>query len=230
VGDRSVARRGRRAAAAVVALAVALVVTGCRILPGTTYTGEGTYYFGNGSGNCSYPAGGSVLYAAMNELDYEGSANCGAYIRATGPEGTVTVRIVDRCPECQPGDIDFSPEAFDLIAERADGRVPISWHLVSAPQGIGNLQFVVKDGSNPWWIGIQVRNHATLVTTFEAQVNGSWVPLERAQYNYFLAPGGLGSGPFTVRVTDLYGVQLTKTGLTLSPTVVQTSTLQFPRH
>ena len=48
-------RRGRvSAAAALVALAV---LAGCRIVPGTTYTGEGTYYAGDGSGNCSYAAG-----------------------------------------------------------------------------------------------------------------------------------------------------------------------------
>jgi expansin (peptidoglycan-binding protein) len=212
------------------AAAAVLLAAGCRILPGTTYAGEGTYYFGDGSGNCSYPAGGITMYAAMNELDYEMSKACGAYIEATGPKGTVTVKIVDRCPECAPGDIDFSPQAFDLIADRVDGRVPITWNLVSAPQGIGNLQFVVKDGSNPWWIGIQVRNHATVVSSMEALVNGSWVPLERQQYNYFLAPSGLGNGPFTLRVTDLYGEQLTKTGVTLSPTVVQSSNLQFTRH
>ena len=214
----------------VAGLALVLVATGCRIMPGRTYTGEGTYYLGDGSGNCSYPAGGSVLYAAMNEADYEMSKACGAYIEATGPKGTVTVRIVDRCPECAPGDIDFSPEAFDQIAERRAGRVPISWHLVSAPASVTTMQFVVKDGSNPWWIGIQVRNHANVLSSVEAQVNGSWVKLERQQYNYFLAPNGLGNGPFTLRVTDLYGEQLVKTGVTLSPTAVQPSNLQFTRH
>ena len=213
-----------------VAAVVATLTSGCRILPGQTYSGDGTYYFGDGSGNCMYPAGGSVLYAAMNEADYENSTNCGAYIQATGPKGTVTVKIADRCPECAPGDIDFSPEAFDQIAQRSAGRVPITWHLVSAPAGIGNLQFVVKDGSNPWWIAFQVRQHANIITTFEVQVAGAWQTLERQQYNYFLAPSGLGSGPFTVRVTDIYGEQLVKSGITLSPTVVQSSTLQFTRR
>jgi expansin (peptidoglycan-binding protein) len=222
---------GRRSSvAAGVVMAVVLAATGCRILPGTTYQGEGTYYDGDGSGNCSYPAGGSTMYAALNEYEYQDGFNCGAYIEATGPEGTVTVKIVDRCPECQPGDVDFSPQAFDAIANPVAGRVPISWHLVSAPQGIGNLQFVVKDGSNPWWIGFQVRNHANIVASMEAQVNGSWVALQRQQYNYFLAPNGLGNGPFTLRVTDLYGEQLVKTGVTLTPTAVQSSTLQFTRH
>ena len=214
---------------AVVGVLVAALATGCQILPGQTYTGEGTYYAGDGSGNCSYPAGGSVLYAAMNEEDYEGSLNCGAYIEATGPRGTVTVKIVDRCPECAPGDVDFSPQAFDVIAERRAGRVPITWHLVNAPAGIGNVQVVVKDGSNPWWIGFQVRQHATIVTGLEVLVSGSWVAVERLEYNYFVAPSGLGAGPFSLRLTDIHGAQLTVSGITLSPSVVQGTSLQFPR-
>src|SRR3954463_14626843 len=91
-------------------LAVVLVAAACNIVPGKTYTGEGTYYFGDGSGNCSFPAGGSTMYAAMNTTDYgaDGYA-CGAWVEATGPKGKVTVQIVDRCPECAVGDIDFSP-------------------------------------------------------------------------------------------------------------------------
>jgi len=216
--------------AAVVLLVV--VATGCRLKPGVAYHGEGTYYAGDGSGNCSFPAGSSgVLYAAMNNTDYGADGYvCGAYIQATGPDGSVTVQIVDRCPECATGDVDFSPEAFDAIADPVDGRVPISWKIVSAPVTVGNLQFVVKDGSNPWWIGFQVRQHANMISKVEAQVGSDWVVLARQQYNFFLATSGLGAGPFTLRVTDVYGQQLVKTGLTLSPDVVQTSSLQFTRH
>jgi expansin (peptidoglycan-binding protein) len=209
---------------------VGVATSGCRILPGQTYSGDGTYYAADGSGNCSYPAGGDLMVAAMNETDYEGSYNCGAYIEATGPKGTVTVKIVDRCPECQPGDVDFSPQAFAKIADLSAGRVPITWHLVSAPAGIGTIQFVVKDGSNPWWVAFQVRQHATIVSTLEVQVSGSWQALERQQYNYFLASSGLGNGPFTIRITDIYGQQLVQSGITLSPSAVQSTSLQFTRH
>ena len=207
------------------------MLTGCHIAPGTTYTGEGTYYAGDGSGNCSYDAGGAgVLYAAMNEADYENAATCGGYVRATGPDGTVTVKIVDRCPECAAGDIDFGPEAFDLIADPVDGRVPISWELVSGGN-IGNVQYRVKEGSSQWWLAIQPRNHRNLVTKLEIQTSdGSWVVLQREQYNYFVAPSGLGVGPFTVRLTDNHGQQLVHSGITVSPGSVQTTGTQFTAH
>ena len=226
------AGRTKRIVGAVGVVLILLVATGCRLKPGVAYHGDGTYYAGDGSGNCSFPAGSSgVLYAAMNNADYGADGYvCGAYIRATGPDGSVTVQIVDRCPECAAGDVDFSPEAFDAIADPVDGRVPVSWKIVSAPVSVGNLQFVVKDGSNPWWIGFQVRQHANMITTVEAQVGGSWVALQRQQYNYFLATSGLGGGPFTLRVTDVYNQQLVKSGITLTPDAVQTSSLQFTRH
>jgi expansin (peptidoglycan-binding protein) len=211
-------------------LALVAGLAGCRILPGTTYEGEGTFYDGDGSGNCSYPAGTDVAYAAMNEADYQDARACGAYIRATGPDGTVTVRIVDRCPECAPGDVDFSPEAFDTIADPRDGRVPISWELVSGPAGMGNIQYEVKEGSNAWWLAIQPRRHRNLVTSLEVQVGTSWVSLPRLQYNYFVADAGLGPGPFTIRLTDVHGEQLIHSGITLSPTVVQSTGSQFAGH
>ncbi len=222
--------RGRRRLVAATVVAAA-ALAGCRIVPGTTYTGEGTFYFGDGSGNCSYDAGNAgVLYAAMNEADCENSLICGGYVRATGPDGTVTVKIVDRCPECAPGDIDFSPEAFDLIADPVDGRVPISWELVSGG-AIGNVGYRVKDGSSQWWLAIQPLTHRNLVSTLEVKAaDGSWVALERQQYNYFVAPSGMGVGPFTIRVTDNWGEQLVHTGITLSPGQVQSTSTQFASH
>ncbi len=230
MGSTRGSTRGTRLAAAAVLGAVVLLA-GCRIVPGTTYTGEGTYYGGDGSGNCSYDVGGAgVLYAAMNELDYENAAICGGYVRATGPDGTVTVKIVDRCPECAPGDIDFSPEAFDLIADPVDGRVPISWELVSGGS-IGNVQYRVKEGSSQWWLAIQPRNHRNLVTKLEVlTAENTWVALERQQYNYFVASSGLGVGPFTIRLTDNHGQSLVQSGITLSPGAVQTTASQFTAH
>ena len=68
------------------------------------------------------------MIGAMNHTDYADSAACGACVELTGPNATITIRIVDRCPECPAGDIDLSPEAFAAIAELSQGRVPITWH------------------------------------------------------------------------------------------------------
>ena len=153
----------------------------------------------------------------MNQADYEGSLNCGAYIQVTGPKGTVTVEVVDRCPECQPGDVDLSPQAFAKIADLSAGRVPISWHLVERARRHRHDPVRREGRLQPVVDRVQVRQHANIVSTLEVQVNGAWQALERQEYNYFLASSGLGNGPFTIRITDIYGQQLVQAGITLSP-------------
>jgi expansin (peptidoglycan-binding protein) len=170
------------------------------------HEGEGTYYAADGSGNCSFPPSPADLnVAAMNERDYADGAYCGACIAVTGPAGTVTVRIVDRCPECAKGDVDLSPQAFERIAPLAAGRVKIHWRLVGCAVE-GPVEYVYKEGSSQWWTGVQVRNHSNPIAKFELKSGaGSYREIERLRYNYFVDEAGFGPGPFTFRVTDRYG-------------------------
>ena len=43
--------------------------------------------------------------------------------------------------------------------------------------------------------------------------NGQWETLERKPYNYFVEPNGVGSGPITLRVTDINGDTITDSGI-----------------
>jgi expansin (peptidoglycan-binding protein) len=196
--------------------------------PAATHTGDGTYYDATGDGNCMFgPSPGDLMVAAMNQTDYYDSLLCGAYIEATGPKGSVTVRIVDRCPECQPGDVDFSPQAFAKIADLPQGRVRIAWRLLSPPLA-GPIAYRFKEGSSQWWTAVQIRNHRNPVYSVEYLSGGRWVPMERQQYNYFVAASGTGPGPLTLRVTDIYGNQLSDSGIPIAPGVVRNGSGQFP--
>jgi expansin (peptidoglycan-binding protein) len=177
--------------------------------------GEATYYdFADGSGNCSFdPTPDDLMVGAMNHTDYAESAACGSCAEIDGPRGRVEVRIVDRCPECAPGDIDLSPEAFAQIANIIDGRVPITWRQVPCPV-TGPIVYKFKDGSNPWWTAVQVRNHRHPIAGLEYATSGdNWVPVERLMYNYFVQPSGMGQGPLSFRVTDIHGHELIDTGV-----------------
>jgi expansin (peptidoglycan-binding protein) len=192
--------------------------------------GEATYYtFADGSGNCSFPATpGDLMVGAMNQTDYAGSAACGSCAEIQGPEGSVTVRIVDRCPECKPGDIDLSPQAFEKLAAIEKGRVPITWRYVACPVQ-GNLVYHFKDGSNPWWTAVQIRNHRFPVVKFEYKTkDGSYKAVERLEYNYFVETSGMGEGPYTFRVTDTRGQVVEDSGVTLKDSGEVTSEAQFP--
>ena len=185
------------------------------IIPfGPTFSGDGTYYFGTGEGACLFPPiPGNLMYAAMNYPQFGNSDFCGAYIKITGPQGSVIVRIVDMCPGCQHGDIDMSPEAFAQIAQIQQGRVPISWQQVSYPLE-GPIVYHFKDGSNQWWTAVQIRNHRNPIAKLEYKNgNGNWVNVPRTTYNYFVQSSGMGPGPYTFRVTDVFGHTLVDSGI-----------------
>jgi expansin (peptidoglycan-binding protein) len=168
--------------------------------------GEGTYYDANGSGACSFDTvSGPLFVAALNAPDWAGSALCGACAQVEGPNGSVTVRIVDQCPECRSGDLDLSPQAFAELAPLEQGRIPIEWTLASC-EVTGPLRYLYKDGSNPWWTAVQVRNHRLPIAKFEwAPAGGAFQELARTDYNYFLTESGFGEGAVRVRVTAVDG-------------------------
>lgn len=171
------------------------------------HQGVATYYDATGAGACSFdPAPEDLMVAAMNAEQYDNAAVCGAYVLVTGPKGTVTVRIVDLCPECRAGHLDLSREAFAQVAELLQGRVPITWQTIS-PQLAGPVAYHFKDGSNQWWTAVQIRNHRNPVAKLEYRtVSGQWVAVSRTSYNYFVQTNpGMGSGPYTFRLTDSYG-------------------------
>lgn len=198
-----------------------------------THTGEATYYTeADGSGNCSFdPTPQDLMVGAMNQTDYASSAICGAYVELTGPNGTITIRIVDRCPGCAVGNIDLSPSAFAKIAEIAKGRVPISWRIVS-PDIDGPIRYRFKEGSSQSWTAVQIRNHRNPIAKLEfLDTNGQFVAMERQEYNYFIRAKpkqGLGLGPYTFRVTDSYGNMLTDSGIVLKEAGEVAGGAQFP--
>ena len=178
------------------------------------HQGIATYYDADGRGACSFdPSPQDLRVAAMNAEEYENSATCGSYVFVSGPQGTVTVRIVDLCPECKAGHLDLSREAFAQIAELPLGRVSITWQVVS-PNLEGPIAYHIKDGSNPWWTAVQVRNHRNPIQKLEYLVDGGWIEVPRTSYNYFVQTNpGMGPGPYTFRVTDSYGSTLTDDGI-----------------
>lgn len=178
-----------------------------------SHSGDGTYYDANGDGNCMFgPSPNDLMVGAMNHSDYADSAACGACAAIQGPSGSVTVRIVDQCPECQPGDIDLSPQAFEKIAALSLGRVDITWSYVACAVS-GPIRYRFKEGSNEWWTAVQVRNHRHAIAKLEVDKGGSFVEVKRESYNYFVDAAGMGPGPYTFRVTDVMGHVLTDTGI-----------------
>ena len=165
----------------------------------------------------------------MNADEYDNAAVCGAYVHVIGPKGAATVRIVDLCPECKAGHLDLSQEAFGQIADLPQGRVSITWQVVS-PALSGPIAYHFKDGSNQWWTAVQIRNHRNPIARLEYfTTGGQWVSVPRTSYNYFVQTNpGMGPGPYTFRVTDSYGNVLIDSGIPHIENGTVNGSNQFP--
>ncbi len=193
------------------------------------HSGIATYYHATGNGACLFgESPGDLMVAALNAEEYDTAHWCGAYVRVSGPNDTVTVRIVDLCPECQAGHLDLSEEAFAAIAPLHLGIVPITWQVIS-PALAGSIAYHFKDGSNQWWTAVQVRNSRNPIDKLEYWAGSAWVSVPRTGYNFFVQTNpGMGPGPYSFRVTDVYGHVLTDSGIPHSEGGTVAGAAQFP--
>ncbi|MFH9003061.1 expansin EXLX1 family cellulose-binding protein [Streptomyces afghaniensis] len=202
-----------------------------RIQPQVTYKGVATHYdAADGDGACLYGPSPDLMVAAMNHTDYETSKACGASILVRAANGaSVTVRVTNECPlPCAPGQLDLSKEAFAKLAGLSAGRIPITWSLLS-PSTSDTVSIRYKTGSSSHWCGIQALGHRNPLARLEVKTGSGWSRLTRTEYNYFLSPGGTGCGG-ALRLTDIYGEQLTVDGIAIRPDAVQPTRVQFARH
>jgi expansin len=194
--------------------------TGAEVVPGS---GTATHYDSTGGGNCSYPGSPpDHLDVALSHAEYGTADACGGYIDVAGPNGTVRVKITNQCPECEVGHLDLSKTAFARVAPLETGQVAVSYSLVRNPPLQEPIAVRVKNGSSEWWMQIQAIDHGNPIATFELRSGNGWRSLVHTDDNFWMAENpGPGEGPFTVRITDIYGQTVTIDGIALTPEQVQ---------
>lgn len=77
-----------------------------------------------------------ILDSAQKSSNPNDNPFCNRKIRAMRHrEGqgnvSVDVTVVDRCTGCKMYDLDFSPGAFDKMADEALGRVDVTWAFLT---------------------------------------------------------------------------------------------------
>jgi expansin (peptidoglycan-binding protein) len=233
---RWLAAGGAVALAGVIGLALLLQNGGspaCAAPPSGSakHTGKATFYdMGGGTGHCSFPkVPADDLFVAFGNEQYSNAAACGSYLDVTGPKGTVRVKVTDSCPECAVGHLDLSRTAFTKIANESAGVVPITYKAVVNAPTPGPLTVRFSDGASRWWWAAQIDNHANPLTSVQVKgPSGSWRPAKHAPDNYWVISADVGTnGPFSIRMTDVYGHQATATGIKLQPNKVQTTAVRL---
>jgi expansin (peptidoglycan-binding protein) len=182
-------------------------------------------------GNCTFGPSSDLMVVGLSEFDYQGSLGCGGCLEVerTGV-AAIVVRAVDSCLACNAGELVLSAEAFQMLEPDLDvGVIPVTWHWVECEEA-GPLSIHFKEGSDDQWLAVQVRDHRHRVASLEAQVSGagSWLALDRADYNYFIADPGIGFGPLDFRITDVFGHEVIETGMEVASDVLRAGSQQFP--
>ncbi|MBP0967483.1 MAG: hypothetical protein J5722_07610 [Oscillospiraceae bacterium] len=199
---------------------------------GTVHSGFATFYGGGYEGGCAMldPVSRDYWITAMNLPDWNNAELAGAYLEVTGELGTIKVLVTDLLPEGAKGDLDLYTDAFPLIAPAEKGKVPVTWRIIPLDTAeTAPLSYKYKVGSTEFWCAVQVRNHRYPIEKLEyLNEDGSFVELPRRNFNYFEAQSGLGKGPFTFRITDIYGQVVIDEDIPFTPDEIQQGHAQFP--
>ncbi len=192
-------------------------------------TGKATFYDLAGTkGNCSTKPPADDLYVALGPTEYSGARACGSYLDVTGPEGKVRVKVFDSCPECPAGHLDLSRTAFKRIGKEIDGIIPITYKTVPNAPAPGPLSITFVEGTSRYYWAITIDNHANAIRSVSAKgPGGTFKAAAREDYNVWIIDGRMGSGPFQVRMTDIYGKTVTAKNIKLLPQKTQTTSVRF---
>lgn len=185
---------------------------------GPIYSGDGTAYGSStNGGNCLFPKVEyykDMMYAALNNAQYNEDFGCGLCALAvsdSNPHKAIRIRVLDQCPECAHGSLDFSDKAFYELTGMSPARVKITWALIPCDEPVGEypalvgsnapVKFQFKTGSTQWWSEVQVFNTKYPVASLEAYNNGHWISMYRKAYNYWGSNEGIGAPPYKFKVT-----------------------------
>jgi len=104
------------------------------------FSGDGTFY-ATGLGACGITNNDNDMIAAASQAFFDSFPGagvnpnlnplCGRKVSVTFGGVTIVVSITDRCTGCAFGALDFSPAAFNKLADPSVGRIHnIQWHFV----------------------------------------------------------------------------------------------------
>lgn len=144
-------------------------------------------------------------FAAINHAQWEEGKACGRCIKARCVDDRcpvknkdVLVQVVDLCPECKEGDVDFSFGAYRDITGMWPHRLNIEWEWAScAPEIEGTMKFYPKDGINPFWQAFYLANARYPIRS--VKMDGQ--ELERSPFQFFTRHGAMPEGGATLEIT-----------------------------
>jgi len=205
---------------------------------GTIHSGLATQYditkFGDGENNLGQAMLRDVmdnkdLYAAVSTEDYATGTLAGAYIEVTYGNSKANALVIDTFggdDHDHSGNVDLGPKVFEQLNSVAQGDIDVTWKIL--PYDKPHVNYRLKDKTfNAGWFAIQVYDHKYPIWSLEVKQGDQFVNVPRKEYNYFVYDSGFGAGPYTIRLTDIYGHVIIDENVDLSSGTAE-GKVQFP--
>jgi len=183
---------------------------------------------------CGYvPSEVPRYFAAVDSTVFNGSAACGGCVIIETAAAMIEARIVDVGPaptSDNPTAVAVSREAINVLVPDGSTFVTqgVDWHFAPCTLSAPGMTFKLQKGSSTSYAAVLVENHRYRLAKVEYKMGGTYLPLTRSTYNYWIAPQGMGAGPFTLRLTDELGQTVQQSGIPLTPDSVFRGQAQFP--
>lgn len=106
--------------------------------------------------------------------------------------------IVDKCPECAHGALDFSYPAYKAVTGVSPNRLKVSWDFVDCPADMVDGGIVVdpKD-SNPYYSAWYFSNYKRPISS--VSINGA--KLSYNNFNFWVLSSQMPSAPYKIELT-----------------------------
>ena len=204
----------------------------------TVHTGLATQYnineFGDGENNLGQAMlrdvmGNNTNYAAISTDDYNQAKLAGAFIEVTYGSNSTKALVIDTFGgdnHDNKGNVDLDPKAFAELKSTSQGDIEVTWKII--PYEKEHVNYRLKDNKfNAGWFAIQVYDHKYPIWSLEVKKGDEYVNVPRENFNYFIYDGGFGDGPYTIRLTDIYGHVIVDENVDLSSGSAS-GNVQFP--
>ncbi|KAL4451678.1 hypothetical protein ABPG75_007340 [Micractinium tetrahymenae] len=191
-------------------------------LPSGVFSGDGTAYSeavdGTGANfACSYRYLNpyfSTNFVAINKAMWDNGNACGKCITAWCVDDRcpvkgkkVTAQVVDLCPECKEGDVDFSIPMYRDVTGSWPNRLSVSWQWTDCSDMVqGDIMITPKDGINPQWQAFYFANAKYPLQA--VRLNGQ--DLQRSEFQFWVHAAPL-STPATFEFQAVNGATVSAT-------------------
>lgn len=182
-----------------------------------------------GRGACSYdPTTLPAFVAAIDAKGFDQARGCGVCLRLVPGRTDVVTKYVDVLVVDRAGgdgtagarQLNISPQAMEAIAVAGTETMGLNFTVVPCTTALVSptIHMSEQQGSSPQHLSVQIRDQVLPVTSVEIWFAGAWSGMAFAPHNYWIFDSVGMAPPYSFRITNTLGDELTMNDLFLSST------------